>query len=241
MLDKIKLPALYSEMKAAIAKCHRVDECKRYADKAHALAAYYKQTQDVESQRYLNDIKLRAWRQMGTLLLEIDLAGCDTNAKRLKVLRWYYPGDISYVTDHHLTQAIKLAEIADTNFESSVASVLAAGSGSVQRVIQESPEYLAERRRKEKEWQAKEQQRQDAIAAYQTQQAKKGKTKPQKAMTPTVLRWHCLVNRTAHDQWREAAIKQDMTMHQILRDGLNLWMTQHGYKELPKVAFWEHE
>jgi hypothetical protein len=42
-------PVLYQRMQAAIADCHSIDDCKRIATQASAIAAYYDQIQDDES------------------------------------------------------------------------------------------------------------------------------------------------------------------------------------------------
>ncbi|HEX5957548.1 MAG TPA: hypothetical protein VFY92_02690, partial [Hyphomicrobiaceae bacterium] len=62
-------PALYQRMREAIAACHDVDECKDVADRALAMATYYEQANDQESIRKVHEIKLRAWRRIGELLL----------------------------------------------------------------------------------------------------------------------------------------------------------------------------
>jgi hypothetical protein len=68
---KAKLPGNYTAAKQAVAQCVRVDECKRWADKAVALAAYARQSRD---KKLLNDaqrIQNRALRRGGELLQRV--------------------------------------------------------------------------------------------------------------------------------------------------------------------------
>ena len=41
-----QLPEKYEAAKTALAECARIDECKDWADKAHAMASYAKQADD---------------------------------------------------------------------------------------------------------------------------------------------------------------------------------------------------
>lgn len=61
----------YEQMRTAIAECVRVDEAKDIRDKSAALEAYYRQARDLEAEREVAAIRLRAERRVGELLREL--------------------------------------------------------------------------------------------------------------------------------------------------------------------------
>lgn len=66
------LPQAYERAKVALSQCSQVDECKDWADKAHALASYAKQANDETLMKYAKRIQLRAYRRAGELLKQFD-------------------------------------------------------------------------------------------------------------------------------------------------------------------------
>ena len=62
---------IYDRMVTAIAECHRVDELKEIHNKALALQLYAKQAKNVEAERRATEVRLRAERRVGTLLLDL--------------------------------------------------------------------------------------------------------------------------------------------------------------------------
>jgi hypothetical protein len=67
-----RLPVNYKQACDAVQKCERIDECKDWADKSAALAAYAKQADDDTLYTAAMRIKGRAIRRAGELLKEID-------------------------------------------------------------------------------------------------------------------------------------------------------------------------
>jgi hypothetical protein len=65
---KAPLPATYVEARKALAKCARVDECVKWADKAMASASYGRQMGDAAFQANAQKILDRAIRRGGELL-----------------------------------------------------------------------------------------------------------------------------------------------------------------------------
>lgn len=65
----------YDSARAALAEVHRVDEVKTLRDKAQALAAYAKQAQDTKLLATATEIKVRAERKAGQLLIEMKRDG----------------------------------------------------------------------------------------------------------------------------------------------------------------------
>lgn len=64
------MPPNYAAARAALAKCHRIDEAKTIRDKAEALRVYAKQAGDFEMQNWAAEIRIRAERRAGELLRE---------------------------------------------------------------------------------------------------------------------------------------------------------------------------
>jgi len=65
----------YDEMCRAIAECARVDEAKDFRDKAQALRAYYKQANNTQAEVMFAEVKVRAERKVGDLLIEMAKGG----------------------------------------------------------------------------------------------------------------------------------------------------------------------
>jgi hypothetical protein len=61
----------YDAMRVAIRAAHSVDEAKDIRDKAAALEAYARQANDMELERQVHDIRMRAERRTGELLREM--------------------------------------------------------------------------------------------------------------------------------------------------------------------------
>src|SRR5437868_2255638 len=61
----------YDQMCNAVAQCRWIDEVKEIRDKAVALAAYARQAKNFEAERHLIEIRLRAERRCGELLIEM--------------------------------------------------------------------------------------------------------------------------------------------------------------------------
>lgn len=70
-IERAKLPTTYTEAKHALSRCMRVDECKRWADKAAALASYAKQSRDEQMMDMAKRIRARAVERGGELLAQV--------------------------------------------------------------------------------------------------------------------------------------------------------------------------
>ena len=73
--NETQLPASYVAARTALAECQSVDECKDWADKAAALAAYAKQAEDIELEQMAARIRARAMRRAGELLKQFNGQG----------------------------------------------------------------------------------------------------------------------------------------------------------------------
>ncbi len=72
MSDEAHLPQAYEDAKRSMAQCERVDECKDWADKAMAIAAYARQAADITLLNHALRIQCRSTRRMGELLIQIE-------------------------------------------------------------------------------------------------------------------------------------------------------------------------
>ncbi|MGH7225779.1 MAG: hypothetical protein ACRELF_21375, partial [Gemmataceae bacterium] len=62
----------YEAMRQALGECRCVDEAKDIRDKAEALRAYARQRHDIELERWLSEIKLRAIRRIGEMSRDLE-------------------------------------------------------------------------------------------------------------------------------------------------------------------------
>jgi hypothetical protein len=71
------LPITYTDAKAALERCERVDECAEWADRSGELASYARQARDRELEAMAKRIRARAVRRAGELLQQIPTCrGC---------------------------------------------------------------------------------------------------------------------------------------------------------------------
>jgi len=70
-----RLPKTYETAKAALAECTQIDECKDWADKAEAMAAYARMSEDDALRKMADKVKAQAIRRCGELLKQYDGRG----------------------------------------------------------------------------------------------------------------------------------------------------------------------
>ena len=110
----------YDAARHALQEAKRVDEVKDIKDKAEAIRAYGVQSKDTELVSWASEIKLRAMRQMGALLDEMENAGerssggqpTKERSTRLTVL-----SDLG-ITKNLSSASQKIAAVPEQEFES---------------------------------------------------------------------------------------------------------------------------
>jgi hypothetical protein len=242
---------LYREMCSAIGTCHRIDECKDIADKSVALAAYYKQIKDDETVQKFYEVRLRAWRRIGKLLQTVDTSKCDTYVAKFKLIRAAFDEDAMHeIGDGRLREILDLMTLTDSDFETAIGHELT--TGSIGELIRLSPFFQEQSRRRQAAWktepptpptseQIKQGQKieQDAarekrhlgelLLASDAAMKEVGLTLERKdrARLKSVV---FLIKDEIHKMMRQAAFDRKITMQEILRRGLKMWLIAHDYE-----------
>jgi len=228
-------------MQGAIQTCHAIDECKEIADRAVAIAAYYKQIKDDTSVRQFLQIKIRAWRRIGQLMQQVDKSGCNTMRDYYERIREIVDLPVVYdMSDAAISEAIRLAKLPDDFFEENVGDFK--GVSDLLRVYAEIERESSgkpvpadwHKHKKDREHQQQERADADAMSlktwsAHDDAVKEVGITMDRRdrlEMQHVVL----LIQRTIHDVLRQAAFDRHMTMQAVLREGLNMWFEANGYR-----------
>jgi hypothetical protein len=124
-----RLPATYEAACTAIAECARVDECKDWADKAAALASYYRQANDETMLNECRRIQGRAVRRAGELLKEFDgrpqnnpsgLSGTQNGGA--PILGRHEAGTAAGMSRDQQVTAVRVANVPAEEFEAAIES-----------------------------------------------------------------------------------------------------------------------
>jgi uncharacterized protein YjiS (DUF1127 family) len=237
---------LYRRMSIAIDTCHRVDECKDIADKAVALAAYYKQIKDTTTVQLFYEVRLRAWRRMGKLFSDVDTSKCETVAAKIKAIRKAHANDptLRDISDSRLREILDLMSISDSDFDRAISHELNTGSipdllshvpGRVHAYPAPTPltaNEAAKRSRSDarrKVW--------DEAANRNVSELLEASDEALRDVGLTLLRKDranmkqvvFLIKEPIHAVMRKASFDHKITMQDILRRGLRMWLVENGY------------
>jgi hypothetical protein len=248
--------AQYKQMSRAIATCHGIDECKHIIDKSVAMAAYYAQIKDRETELMFHRVRLRAWRRIGELFSVVSLKRCPTWSAKINTIRDAFQNDpsVADMSDARIADILRLMAISDEEFEAAVNEQV---NGSIAQLMRLTPQALkeAERARKENEAQMrrymKRKEKEDEEKAVLTTMERKVAVMKRKhedeldkaaeaAMEDVGITLErkdranmkqvvFLIKNEVHELMRQAAFDKRITMQDMLRRGLRLWLDANGY------------
>jgi len=247
----------YKQMCKAIAVCHGFDECKDIVDKSVAMAAYYKQINDSKTVLMFHRVRARAWRRIGELVASaVKFYDGETQVARVKKVRAAFPDDstVADMSDARIIEIMRLMEISDADFEHAIQQEI---NGSIVDLLRRTPAHeawVAANHRataaaaKQNEQYAKGQQ-----AEFAKQQAEDAKQRAREdrhfdelaeaaavAMRDVGITLErkdranmkqvvFLIKEEVHAVMRQAAFDKRITMQEVLRRGLKLWLEANGY------------
>jgi hypothetical protein len=247
----------YKQMCVAIATCHYFDECKDIIDKSVAMAAYYAQIKDSETELMFYRVRLRAWRRIGELFATVDLKGCENPTQKGKRIREAFANDptVREMKDYRIVDVVKLMAISDKDFEYAIKQNV---NGSVTDLLRRTPAAEAasaqaqkERAAHNKRWE--QQQREEAeknkanvqaalkAARMQEKHEEELDRAAEAAMKEVGITLErkdranmkqvvFLIKDEVHEAMRKAAFDKRITMQEVLRRGLKLWLEANGYE-----------
>lgn len=239
-----RIPGLYGRMQTAIAQCYDLDDCKVIADQSAAIAAYYKQIKDDESMRKFLSVKLRAWRRIGEICAATNKADCPTKATYCAKIKLIFPD----LTESEIYLAVRLTEVPLDFFERVVSDCR-----SISEVLRSYSEFNVTGRTARENREMREASYREAVAtARETGNADKGVNqlclvlpevaesykeahkevgytmdrRDRRNMKTVVL----LLKSDRHEVLRQAAFANQITMQEILRQGMDMWLKARGIK-----------
>ena len=267
-----KLLVQYGRMCTAIAVCHNFDECKDIIDKSVAMATYYKQIKDTETEVMFYRVRLRAWRRIGELFSTVDLTDIKptkhhwkqgeggpvwiTQAAKVRKIRESFPDDptVEDMKDARISEILRLMEITDEEFEYAISQQI---SGTIIDVMRRTPAVEAEREKAERrhaasfqknekkrlEEEAKSRERiaaameRNALDCKHINELHHAASEAMKDVGITLERKDranmkqvvFLIKDSVHEALRKAAFDKKITMQDVLRRGLRLWLEANGY------------
>ena len=240
----------YGEMVGAIFMCDSMDECKHIADASVAMAAYYHQIQDDETELMFHRVRLRAWRQLGMLMKNRVLDEPTRKAKAEKLVRMMQYDTIPKIPYRTVSLILQLAEIDTKTFDEMVEEH---ATKSIANFLSLTPEARERQRRadeivKQDEW--RDRPKKDRISALASDELDSGiyqdlveeeeasieastgivgitLDRRDRLQIKEVL---FLIKEEVHAVMRQAAFDQRITMQAVLREGLRLWLEANGYE-----------
>ncbi len=250
----------YRAMCQTIAVCHEFDECKDIIDKSVAMAAYYAQIKDVETELMFHRVRVRAWRRIGELFSPVDFRDCESNAAKVRKIRAAFTNDptVADMADSRIIDVLKLMEIPDKEFEFAIKQEI---TGSLPDLFKRTPTAIAAAKANDAYWAQRRAQEEEnrryaeAQAAQDRQVAARAENKAatlmekhgdelyaaaEQAMKEVGITLErkdrakmkqvvFLIKDELHATMRQAAFDKHITMQEVLRRGLKLWLEANGY------------
>ena len=121
-----RLPETYANAKTALAKCARIDECKKWSDKAAALASYARMSDDHTLHKLAIRIQARAIRRTGQLLKTYQTGPKGGRPKKNGVgdhpVSKKEAAEQVGMSEHQRKTAVSVANISKEEFEEAIES-----------------------------------------------------------------------------------------------------------------------
>lgn len=243
--------ALYHKMAAAIAACDSVDECKDIIDKSVALATYYEQVRDTETVLRFNRVRLRAFRRMTELFATVDMTGATNRKTQVKRIRASFTeAAIAHMGDYTIEQLLRLMTVPEVEFESAINQPDL--TGSINDLVNRTPQRQVELKEAEERklrmaaadeqiYRERHQPNGDLTDIEQQVEWNDLRTASARAFQEVGLtldrRFRAemmqvvfIIKNDVHAVMRQAAFDQKITMAEVLRRGLKMWLTAHHYE-----------
>ena len=121
-----RLPLKYEAAKTALAECASIDECFDWANKADAMAAYARMSEDDTLRKQCDRIQARALRRCGELLKEYNSPGARTDLEPNDGgdggLTQGQAAKDAGMSERQQVTAVRVANVPDADFETQVES-----------------------------------------------------------------------------------------------------------------------
>jgi hypothetical protein len=125
-LPNARLPVAYQEATQALAVCERVDECREWANKAEAIAAYARMADDETLLKTAVRIKARAIKRCGELLQQFQVGPQGgrprKNAGGASPVSQAEAGRQAGMSPDQIKDSVRVANVPDDDFERLVES-----------------------------------------------------------------------------------------------------------------------
>jgi hypothetical protein len=182
--------------------------------------------------------------------MTVDTSQCETMAAQVKAIRaGFDPQVMRGISDSRIGEILKLSAVSDSDFEHAIGHEL--NTGSIGELLRHTPEFQAElqknqerlqqprpqptpeeieARRKQTEIEDREiRHTTELFAASEAAMQEVGLTLERKDRT-RMKQVVFLIKNEVHSVMRQAAFDQKITMQEVLRRGLKMWLIAHDYK-----------
>ena len=245
----------YDRMRQAIAECHSFDEVTEIRDKAVAMEAYYKQIRDEDAYWKFCEIRVRAIRRYGELVLSfvgpVDLKNKNWNTLYKELCAAMPDTAMKPRRYQDIMQPVRLASIPKNVYEAylpefikSLTTTLKLFCDTVSHV-DECPKQISNlteedvnayrrlREERELEYLDRGVVHSGLIESFDEAEEEISKEvgytltrHDRKDMKQVVF----IIKRPIHEEMRQAAFDNRCTMQEILRQGLDMWLNAHHRK-----------
>ncbi len=117
-----RLPQTYENAKKALAECAKIDECKKWANKAEALSSYARMADDDGLRKMADRIQGRAVRRCGELLEGLDARGAHRRKDGTVLSSKEQKATAAGMSERQRKTAVRVANVPVSEFEVAIES-----------------------------------------------------------------------------------------------------------------------